>query len=156
MFIARRLSTCRQSLLLYCIRVKWSIIMTFFHNLLSSLLKLPCVSGIWTSLTWFDGLVSGSIQFSLLPQLPKMIQLTLKVVKSDPKIIILLLLPRLSLNAPYTHCRNVLEPGHRILIACLKVKQNYFLAEPFNCSRDTKKNTFRISSENHFVWHLHY
>ena len=56
---------------------------------------IPCVSGIWTSLTWFDfrlESIFGSVQAT-----PK------RVVhfKSDPKIIILLLSQSLSLNLWY-------------------------------------------------------
>ena len=42
------------------------------------------------------GLILGSSQFSLLPQLPQKMMLTSKVVKSDPKAIVSFLLPSLS------------------------------------------------------------
>ena len=62
------------------------------------------VSSTWTSLTWlwWFGLVLGSIQFHVLTKSPLKMLFTLKVVKSVSKIIIMLLLPRFSLNPWYT------------------------------------------------------
>ena len=60
---------------------------------------LLCVSEINLS----GGLILGFNQFLRLPQLPQKIQLTSKVVKSDPKIIIQVILPRLSLNPWYMY-----------------------------------------------------
>ena len=40
---------------------------------------VPCVSGIWTNITWFADLALGSSQLLLMPQLP------LKSYKIDPK-----------------------------------------------------------------------
>ena len=55
------------------------------------------------SLTRFDSLIKGSSHFLLLSQLTQKILFTSKMVKSDPKIIITLLLPRLSLGKSLIH-----------------------------------------------------
>ena len=46
----------------------------------------------------YDGLILCSSQFQVMTEPPQKLSLTLKVVKSDRKIIISLLLSRLSLN----------------------------------------------------------
>ena len=55
------------------------------------------VSGIWTTLTCFGCLIRFETTFTTL-QLPQKILFALNVVKRDSKMIILLLLTRLSLN----------------------------------------------------------
>ena len=59
--------------------------------------EIPCVSGSLTSVMWFGGWIWAWANFRCLKKL-----LTSKVVKSDPKLIIFLLLTRLSKNPWYT------------------------------------------------------
>ena len=44
--------------------------------------------GVENSLIWFDTLVLGSSQFSILPQLPQKVRIASKMVKCEPKMII--------------------------------------------------------------------
>ena len=66
---------------------------------LGKLKFVQCVSGIIKSLTWFDNWIFGSSQCTLLL---RKIWLISKVVKSDSKIIISLLLPKFSPSPWYT------------------------------------------------------
>ena len=53
-------------------------------------------------ITWFDGFILCSKQFSLLRHLPRNYCFNSKVVKSDPKLTTALFFPRLSLNRWYS------------------------------------------------------
>jgi len=65
-------------------------------------LQLQCVSGIWTSLAWLWWFGFRLDPMSGNDQATPKLMLTLKVVKSDTIIIILLPLARLSLNTLWT------------------------------------------------------
>ena len=64
-------------------------------------LKLQLVSGIWTSLTWFNGWILGWSQFSLLPML---LQKYFKSGQKWPKEIILFKLKSLKHSVVFSHC----------------------------------------------------
>ena len=79
--VAQLLSFMLSLLITVCQRL-WPAMDLVLYYLLP---HVQCVTGIWTSLAWLWCLVLGWRQFQLLTELPVVLLLILKVVKSDTK-----------------------------------------------------------------------